>query len=107
LALVCTIKHFAYYLYGRKFTAFTDHKPLEQLITSDCLNTCLGRMAYKLQHWMVEIQHLPGQENIRPILFRGKSDQEEDCRPRIMKIRLSVSPRGIWQQERDIVKKEV
>ena len=28
LALVCTVEHFAYYLYGRKFVAFTDHKPL-------------------------------------------------------------------------------
>ena len=37
LALVCTIQLFAYYLYGRKFTAYTDHKPLEQLMSSDRL----------------------------------------------------------------------
>ena len=28
LALVCTIQHFSYYLYGRQFVAYTDHKPL-------------------------------------------------------------------------------
>ena len=38
LALVCTLQHFAYYFYGRKFIAYTDHKPLEQLMTSDRLN---------------------------------------------------------------------
>ena len=35
LALVETIKHFGYYLYGKCFTAFTDHKPLCQLMMSD------------------------------------------------------------------------
>ena len=38
LALVSTIDHFAYYLYGREFVAYTDHKPLCQLLTSDRLN---------------------------------------------------------------------
>ena len=63
LALVSTIVHFAYYLYGRQFTAFTDHKPLVQLTTSDRLNLRLRRMAYKLQHWLVTVQYLPGAEN--------------------------------------------
>ena len=63
LALVSTINHFAYYLYGRAFQAFTDHKPLVQLTTSDRLNPRLRRMAFKLQHWMVQIEYLPGQDN--------------------------------------------
>ena len=28
LAMVESIKHFSYYLYGKSFTVFTDHKPL-------------------------------------------------------------------------------
>ena len=63
LALVSTINHFAYYLYGRSFQAFTDHKPLVQLTTSDRLNARLRRMAFKLQHWLVHIEYLPGQDN--------------------------------------------
>ena len=63
LALVCTIKHFAYYLYGRIFTAYTDHKPLEQLMSSDRLNPRLRRMSYKLQHWLVTVKYLPGEDN--------------------------------------------
>ena len=41
LALVKIISHFSYNLYGRPFTAFTDHKPLEQLTTSTRLNQAL------------------------------------------------------------------
>ena len=63
LALVAMIQHFAYYLYGTPFQGYTDHKPLEQLVASDRLNPRLRRMAYKLQHWMVEIIYLPGKHN--------------------------------------------
>ena len=38
LAIVETVKHFSYYLYGKSFTVFTDHKPLCQLLSSDRLN---------------------------------------------------------------------
>ena len=54
-AQVETIKHFRYYLYGKEFLAFTDHKPLCQLLSSDCLNGRLRRLGMKLQHWLVEI----------------------------------------------------
>ena len=50
LALAETVGHFVYYLYGRRFTAYTDHKPLEQLLTSTRLNPRLQRLSYKLQH---------------------------------------------------------
>ena len=63
LALVSTVEHFAYYLYGTVFTAFTDHQPLVQLLTSDRLNPRLRRFAYKLQHWLIQIKYLPGNEN--------------------------------------------
>ena len=63
LALVETVRHFSYHLYGRQFTAFTDHRPLEQLMTSTRLNPRLSRLAFKLQHWLIDIQYLPGQQN--------------------------------------------
>ena len=58
-----TLAHFAYYLYGRVFVVFTDHKPLCHLLTSDRLNSRLRRLALKLQQWMIRIEYLPGQEN--------------------------------------------
>ena len=50
LALVASVQHFSYYLYGTPFIVYTDHKPLEHLMTSDGLNPSLRRMAFKLQH---------------------------------------------------------
>jgi len=63
LALAESIRHFAYYLYGHSFTVFTDHKPLCQLLSSDWLNPRLRRIAMKLQHWLVDIEYLPGKDN--------------------------------------------
>jgi len=63
LALVETIAHFSYYLYGKEFCALTDHKPLLQLKTSDRLNARLRRMAYKLQPWLVTVQYIEGEKN--------------------------------------------
>ena len=63
LALVESVKHFAYYLYGRTFTVYTDHKPLCQLLTSDRLNPRLRKIAMKMQHWLVSIEYLPGRDN--------------------------------------------
>ena len=63
LALVSTIQHFGYYLYGREFVAFTDHKPLCQLMSSDRLNPRLRRLSFKLQHWLVNVEYLPGDKN--------------------------------------------
>ena len=43
LAIMETVKHNNYYLYGRRFNVFTDHKSLLQLLTSEHLNPRLRR----------------------------------------------------------------
>ena len=63
LALVDTIVHFSYYLYGHSFSAFTDHHALLALKRSERLNGRLKRLALKLQPWNVDIHYLPGKEN--------------------------------------------
>ena len=63
LALGETVAHFGHYLYGRPFKAYTDHRPLEQLLTSTRLNPRLARLAFRLQHWLIQIIYLPGEEN--------------------------------------------
>ena len=63
LTLVETIRHFGYYLYGKEFVSFTDHKPLCSLLSSDRLNGWLRQFGMKLQHWLVDIQYVPGEEN--------------------------------------------
>ena len=78
LALVATVDHFNYYLYGKPFIIFTDHRPLEQLLTSDKLNPRLRRMAYKLQHWMIEIRYIQGDKNtFADALSREERKSEE------------------------------
>jgi hypothetical protein len=44
------IQHFHYFLYGAKFTIFTDHKPLMWLIL--------------LTMYQFEIKYKPGKENV-------------------------------------------
>ena len=63
LALVDTILHFSYYLYGHEFCAYTDHHALLSLKKSERLNGRLKRLALKLQPWRVKIEYLPGKEN--------------------------------------------
>ena len=63
LAVVESIKHFLHYLYGRKFTVMTDHKPLTSLMTSKTLNRRLHGMALKLMEPDMVIEYRQGAEN--------------------------------------------
>jgi len=63
LAVTDTVAHFNYYPYGKPFTAYTDHKPLLQLLSSDRLNSRLRRFSFKLQHWLIKLEYLPGEKN--------------------------------------------
>ena len=61
--LVYAVKHFEYYLIGRKFTAVTDHKSLLYLFREKVLQNLSSRLAnaliYLLQFDM-DLTHLPG-----------------------------------------------
>jgi len=60
LAVAATMENFNYYMYGKEFVVYTDHKPLLQFLSSDKLNPRLRRISYKLQHWMLTLEYLPG-----------------------------------------------
>ena len=63
LVLIETIRHFAYYLYGKSCVVYTHHKSLCQLLTFDRLNGCLRRLGLKLQHRLVEVCYVLGEKN--------------------------------------------
>jgi len=63
LSLVMMVHHFSYYLYGLLFKAFTDHRALCSLLTSETDNGHLRRLAMKLQPWQITICYLPGADN--------------------------------------------
>lgn len=62
LALVCTIKKFHKYLYGQKFTVFTDHKPLVGIFDKEGKHaifvTRIQRYILELSVYDFDIQYL-------------------------------------------------
>lgn len=63
LSIVWATNHFRPYLYGRKFTILTDHRPLTWLF--NCKNPCsrLLRWRLKLEEYEYTIQYKPGKVN--------------------------------------------
>ena len=60
LAVVEGIKHFEPYIYGRKFTIYTDHHSLKWLMTLKEPRGRLCRWALRIQQYDFDVQHRPG-----------------------------------------------
>ena len=102
LALAETVSHFAYYLYGHSFTAYTNHKPLEQLLMSTRLNPRLQRLSYKLQHWMLTIEYIPGAQNtLADALSREERARHHQHKPRSKGCKSSLASLWHWGMWRD------
>ena len=83
-AMVNAIKHFEFYLQGRKFKVFTDSKILYYLRTAKESNPKLMRWSLLLQDYDFDITHIPGTTNkIADILSRICKDGEEDASRKI------------------------
>lgn len=63
LAIVWATKHFRPYLYGNKFTVYTDHRPLIWLSNLKELNSKLTRWRLRLQEYDFHIIHKSGKQN--------------------------------------------
>ena len=68
-AAVWAINHFSNYLLGRKFTLFTDHKPLEKMGTVHTKS--LNMLQETLSQYDFEIKHKPGNEMPADFLSRS------------------------------------
>lgn len=65
LAIYMSIKHFRYFVEGRTFTVFTDHKPLIHVITSKTERS--PRQTRHLEYvsqFTSDIRHISGKENV-------------------------------------------
>lgn len=86
LAIIWSVKHFRPYLFGRKFTIVTDHKPLTWLFNCKDPGSRLLRWRLKLSEYDYSIQYKPGKINSnadalsRPISINivQKDDQFEN-----------------------------
>lgn len=63
LAIVWAVKHFRPYLYGRKFTIYTDHRPLAWLKTIKEPNSKLTRWKLRLEEFDYDIVYKNGKQN--------------------------------------------
>jgi len=66
LCLYLAIRHFRFVLEGRKFTAYTDHKPLVQAI-SKSTEPCSVRQQRQLAHiseFTTDVRHVRGKANV-------------------------------------------
>uniref|UniRef100_A0A1B6E8Y4 RNA-directed DNA polymerase n=1 Tax=Clastoptera arizonana TaxID=38151 RepID=A0A1B6E8Y4_9HEMI len=63
LAIVWATKHFRPYLFGRKFTIYSDHKPLQWLFSVKEPNSKLLRWRLKLEEFDYQIKYKKGKLN--------------------------------------------
>lgn len=81
LAVVWAVERFYLYLFGLRFTVFTDHKTLEYIYGGqhrDGRRACSRAegWALRLQPYDFEIKHIPGSTNISDVLSRLVIDAE-------------------------------
>lgn len=64
LAIVWACKYFRPYLFGNKFTLFTDHQPLTYIFSMKDASSKLVRWRLKLEEYDYEIKYRKGKQNV-------------------------------------------
>lgn len=77
LAIVWAVQHFRPYLFGRKFTIVTDHRPLTWLFNCKNQNSRLLRWRLKLEEYDYIIKYKPGNKNQVDALSRNPHCESE------------------------------
>lgn len=84
LAIKEAIKYWQYWLMGKQFTIFSDHKPLENLNIKFRTDEELGDLTYSLSQYDFTIKYSPGKDNLEadclsrnPVLEAHENEDEQ------------------------------
>ena len=81
LAIISSLKNFRFFLYGRRFTLFTDHKALTYMFVKKELPYVIAHWYEEIMEFDFEIRHRPGIEMVLPdALSRLYSDYKASLR---------------------------
>lgn len=64
LAITEAVRYWQYWLIGKSFTVYTDHKPLENMNLKSRTDEDLGDMTYYLSQYDFRIKYAPGKQNL-------------------------------------------
>jgi hypothetical protein len=77
LGIVYALESFRYYVWGQKFTLFTDHQALVFMFIQKHLNRMLCSWLDELLEFRFDVVHLPGVENVIPDILSRISIPDE------------------------------
>lgn len=80
LAIVYCVKHFRPYLYGRKFTLVTDHKPLMWFKNAQDANMRILRWRLKLAEYDYNVIYKAGKTNVNADALSRNPVEVQDCK---------------------------
>lgn len=86
LAIVWSVKHFRPYVYGRKFTIFTDHRPLIYLFNMTNPSSRLIKFRLVLEEYDFTVEYIKGSHNVTAdALSRIRIESSELKKPDVTK----------------------
>lgn len=98
-AIHWAITHFRPYLFGRRFTVKTDHRPLVYLFSMKNPSSKLTRMRLDLEEFNFEVQYVKGKLNVgADALSRIKIDSETLTNLSVLKVTTRADSRRAEQQ---------
>lgn len=84
LAIKEAVKYWQYWLMGKTFTVFSDHKPLENMNIKARTDEELGDLTYYLSQYDFQIRYSPGKQNLEadclsrnPVLGSQENEDEQ------------------------------